>query len=99
MRLLGQIILVCVIVSALQGLVAVLAIAIVLFILWGLLFRTAETIGLLVMLGLMAALQSHPWITIGAGLALGGVLLIAGKMNPSERDEPPVDLLPPPDAD
>ena len=83
MKLLGQILFVALLISALEGLVAVLAIAIVLFLIWGLLVRTEQTVGLLVVLGLMAALQAHPWMTIGAGLALGGILSIARKMKPN----------------
>ena len=41
MRLLGQILLACLLIAVLQGMLAVLAVALVLAILWGLLFRTA----------------------------------------------------------
>lgn len=47
MTLFGRIVLLCLIVSALQGLVAVFAIAIVLLLLWGLFYRTEQTIGLI----------------------------------------------------
>ena len=77
MRVLGQILLVCLVIAALQGLVAVLAIVIVLFLLWGLFFRTEQTVGLIVLGLLLSALQIHPWITVGALILLAGVVLIA----------------------
>lgn len=62
MKLLGQILLVCLVIAALQGLVAVLAIAIVLSLVWGLFYRTETTLGLIATCVLIAALQAHPSI-------------------------------------
>ena len=56
MRLLGQILFIFLLISALQGLAAILGIAILLFLLWGLFFRTQQTVGLMV-LGLLLALS------------------------------------------
>ena len=98
MRLLGQILLVALVIAALQGLVAVLVIAIVLLLIWGLLFRTAQTVGLIILGLLLTALQVHPWLTISAGLLLAGALLIGRvKDPPDDDDQPPLIALPPPD--
>ena len=98
MRVVGQILLVCLIIAAFQGLVAVLAIAIVLFLIWGILFRTSETVGLLIVLGLVAALQAHPWVTICVGMVLGAAVWIAPVREAAVEDKPPTNLLQPPDA-
>jgi len=74
-----------------------LAIAIVLLLLWGLITRPAETLSVILLLAFLSALQSHPWITIGAMVALCGALLIARvKAPPVEIASPPI-VLPPPD--
>ena len=97
MRLIRQIIFVALVLCALQGLMAVFVIAIILLLLAGLIFRTAETVGVIVTLVLLAALQGHPWITIGAIVLLAAVLLIGRTQDgQAEVDAPPV-LLPPPD--
>jgi hypothetical protein len=96
-RLIGQIIFVALVLCALQGLIAVLVIAIILLLLAGLIFRTAETVGVILTLVLLAALQSHPWITIGAIAVLAAVLLIGRTQHGhAEVDAPPI-LLPPPE--
>ena len=50
MRLLGQILLACLLIAVLQGMLAVLAVAVVLALICGLLFRPSETAGLIVLL-------------------------------------------------
>ena len=76
MRLIGQIILVCLVISALQGLVAVLAIAIVLSLFVDLLVRPERTVGLMALGLLCTGLFVHPWLTIGViGLLLAVVLI------------------------
>jgi hypothetical protein len=92
-NLLGQIILVCLVIMAIQGLVAVLTVAIALSLLWGLFFRTGQTLGLIASFVLITALQVHPWATIGAFVALTAVVWIARTRAP----EPPPLALPPPD--
>ena len=96
MRLLGQILLACLLIAVLQGILAVIAIGIVLALIVGLIWRPAETIGLLIVLGLITALQTYPWMTIGVSLAIVCVLLIAGKRLPADPSEPPPIALPPP---
>lgn len=95
MNLLGRFILVCLIISALQGLMAVLAIATALFFLWGLFFRTEQTVGLVAVGLLLSALQVHPLLTIGAIVCLTVVLLIRRTKMPPES---PMLALPPPDG-
>jgi hypothetical protein len=99
MRVLGQILLICLVISALQGAVAVLAIAIMLILLWGLFFRTEQTVGLMVLGLLLSALQFHPWITIGALITLAGAVLIARVVEPSDVSDAPPIALPPPEHD
>jgi hypothetical protein len=77
MKLLGQIILVCALVCVLQALVAVIATAFMLLLIWGLLFRTREAAGLIALCLLTGALNSHPTATIGIIILLFGILLIA----------------------
>ena len=98
MRLLGQIILLCLIVTALQGAMAVLMIAIVLSLIWGLFYRPEETLGCIGLGLLLAALQVHPWLTIGAALALAAVVLIARVRGGGGAADPPIALPPPDDA-
>lgn len=99
MNVLGQLILVCLVIVALQGLVAVLAIAIVLSLIWGLFFRTGQTVGLIAFGLLIAALQAHPVITIGAIVAVTGALLIARGRTQQTPIETQAILLPPPDRE
>lgn len=97
MRLAGQIILVCLLVAALQALLAILAVAFVLLLVWGLLFRTRETVGLIAFCLFLEALFAHPFATICVTAVLAGLVLIARMKeadNPSPQ--PPVALLPPP---
>ena len=77
MRLLGQILLACLLIAVLQGMLAVLAVALVLAILWGLLFRTAETAGFLALLLYLRALELWPALTVGLTVGLVGTFLIA----------------------
>ena len=97
MNLLCQVILVCLVIVALQGLVAVLAIAIVLSLIWGLFFRTEQTVGLIAFSLLITALQAHPVMTIGALVALTGAFLIAGRTKRPKASDPQQIALPAPE--
>jgi hypothetical protein len=77
MRLLGQILLISLFIAALQGILAVLAVGIVLALILGLIVRPTETAGLLLFLLLLKALEVHPWATIGIGGLLVAAVLIA----------------------
>lgn len=100
MKLLGQILLVCVLLSVLKALVAFIAIGIVLLLIWGLLFRTPETVGIVAFSLLLEALRVHPLVTVGLILLLLGIVWLAG-MNASTRSEAkPADVGPlAPDAE
>ena len=99
MRLLGQIFLVCLIIAALQGVLAVLAVGIALALVVGIIWRPAETISLLLFLLLLEALGRWPLATVGSLASLGGVLLIASRAKRARAGaEQPVALLPPPDG-
>jgi hypothetical protein len=89
-RLLGQIILVCLVISALQGLVAVLAITILLALLISLLVQPERTVGLMALGLLCSGLFIHPWLTIGFLGFLLVVVLIAdvGRTADQEASEP-----------
>ena len=65
MKLLGQVLLVCLLLSILKALVVLIAIAIVLLLIWGLFCRTHATVGLVAFSLLIEALQVHPAVTIG----------------------------------
>ena len=94
MRLLCQIFLVCVLISALQALAAVIVITLMLVLVWGLIYRTRETAGLLIVCLLIEGLQVHPVVTIGLTILLFGVVLIA-RLKPLHPGNP-VALLPKP---
>ena len=94
MRLLGQILLVCVLISALQALAAVIVITLILVLVWGLIYRTREIAGLLMVSLLIEGLQVHPVVTIGLIILLFGVVLIA-RAKPLHPEKPVV-LLPKP---
>ena len=81
MRLLGQILLVCLVISALQGLLVVLAVGIVLVIIWGLIWRPAETLSVLLFLLFLRALEINALGTIGISLAVVCSVLIASHRN------------------
>jgi hypothetical protein len=100
MNLLGNILLACLLIAALQGILAVLAVGVVLLLLWGLITRPAETIPLLLLFAVLAGLGAHPLETIATIAALGGLLWItARKKRTRGRTHRPVALLPPPDPD
>lgn len=86
MRLGGQILLALLVLAALQGALAVLTVAAVVLIIWGLLIRTAETAGLLLFLLLLEALGRWPLATVGSLIALAGAVLIASR---AKRLPPP----------
>ena len=93
MRLLGQLLLVVLVIAAAQAVLAGLVLGIVLLLIWGLLFRTAETVGLIVVLVFLKALDVHPLLTICVTALLGVGLWIAGRNSAvDERQQ----LLPPP---
>jgi hypothetical protein len=97
MNLLGNILLACLVIAALQGILAVLAVAVVLLILWGLITRPAETIPLLLLFALLQALELWPVATLTVIGCLGGAVLIASRRRfgrTGGQGQPP--LLPPP---
>jgi hypothetical protein len=99
MNLLGQILLALLVIAALQGILAVLAVGIVLALIVGLIWRPGETIPLLLVFALLAALDAHPLATIGAIGALGGILLIALPLRRARANgQRPVALLPRPET-
>ena len=77
MRLAGQVLLACLIICALQAILAALAVGILLLLIWGLLFRTRETVGLLALLLFLKALEVHPLATIAVCAAVLACFLIA----------------------
>ena len=77
MKLVGQILLVCVLLSVLKALVAFIAIAIVLLLIWGLLFRTPATVGLISFSLLIEALQLHPLVAGVLVVLISCIILIA----------------------
>jgi len=77
MRLLGQILLACLLIAVLQGILAVLAVAIVLALIAGLIWRPAETISLLLLLLYLRTLEIFGWYTVGGTIALAIIVLIA----------------------
>lgn len=87
LRILGTLLLIAVIISAVK-------IALVLLLLAGLIFRTRETIGLIIVLGLLTAFNAHPAI----GLTIAGM---AGVITLWRTTPTPIEdtvKLPPPDA-
>ena len=94
MRVLGQILLVCVLISALQALAAVIVITFMLALVWGLIHRTREMAGLLIVCILIEGLQVHPVVTIGLIVLFFGAFLIA-RSKPTQPSRPQL-LLPPP---
>lgn len=97
MRLAGQIMLVCLLLAALQALIAILTVAFVLLLVWGLLFRTRETVGLIAFCLFLEALFVHPFTTIGIIVLLAAIVLIANVGTEVPPDpQAPAALLPPP---
>jgi hypothetical protein len=84
---LGQIILFCLVISAFQGALAVLAIGFMLFLVWGLFFRTEQTLGLMALGALITALQVHPFATVGVIIGLAGAVLIADRKKTAAGDK------------
>lgn len=77
MKLLGQVIVLCLALAALQAVLSLMVVAIVLLLVWGLIFRTRETVGLLLVGLFLSALQAHPVVTIGSICALVVIRLMA----------------------
>lgn len=96
MKLLGHILLACLVFAVLQALVALIALAIVMLLVWGLLFRTRATVGLIGFLLLLKALEVHTVATVCVFGAIGAALWIARTKpgRPTGPDEPIA--LPPP---
>ena len=78
MNVLPHIFLIFLVIAALQGLAIVLAGAIVLALIIGLFRKPQETIGLMIVLGSIAAIQAHPGITIGVAGGLLAIVWIVG---------------------
>lgn len=71
MRVLGHIVVFCLALAALQAILSLLVVAFVLLILWGLLFRTKVTVGLLALGFVLSVAEAHPVALI----AFFGILL------------------------
>jgi hypothetical protein len=97
-RLLGHILLAALVLAALQGILAVLTIAVVLALVVGIIWRPAATLSLLMVFVLLAALDARPWATTAAIGGLAGALLIASYTRCSRRAKKsvPAAALPPP---
>ena len=96
MKLLGQILFVCVLISALQALVAVIVFATLLFLAWALLFRTKQAIGFIAFCLLIEALQLYPIVTLcSIGLLVGVLLIARSKPSRAPSCQPPAKLLAP----
>jgi hypothetical protein len=95
MNLLGQILLACLVVAALQGILAVLAVGLVLAFVIGLIWRPAETVPLLLFLLLLEALGRWPLTTLSSLAVLAGAFLIAARA----KRAAPGDATPEPPAD
>jgi hypothetical protein len=79
MRLLGQILLACLIIAVLQGMLAVLAVAVVLALICGLLLRPAETAALVVLLLFLRAVELWPGQTLAISTCAGVAFLIGSR--------------------
>ena len=102
MRLLGQIIFVCLVLAALQALLAVAAFAVIGLVIVGLITKPNETWGFLFLCAIMASLQAYPLATLVAGAILGCAVLIAAiRKGPRDKrghvSRPPL-LLPGPSS-
>ena len=82
--LVGYIIFGCVALCVAQAAIAILVLATILALLWGLFCRPAETIGLMCTLGLLNLLATHPLI----GVALSGVVLLLASLGARSGAEP-----------
>lgn len=83
---------------ALVGLVVtVFKLAIILLVVAGLIFRTKETVGLLLLLAVMAGFAAHPLIGTGLGLVLLAICLYYKKKEKGKEVESAVTALPAPD--
>ena len=100
MRLLGQIIFVCLVLAALQALLAVAAFAVIGLVIVGLITKPNETWGFLFLCAIMASLQAYPLATLVAGASLGCAVLFArihkGRQEKRGRVPRPPLLLPAP---
>lgn len=98
MKLLGQMLLVCLILGAIQAVIVVIAIAFMLLLVWGLLFRTKETAGLIALCLLIEGFQVHPLVTTCVIALLVGLLLIPGRKEPPPGGAPTQTVLLPPQS-
>lgn len=78
MRTLAAIVVLCLAIAALRALLSVVAVAIVLLLLWGLLFRTQETVGILIFGLACSAFQAFPIMFLASITTLLGISLMAG---------------------
>jgi hypothetical protein len=83
MKTLGHILLFCVLLSVLKAIMIVIAIGIVLLLIWGLLFRTPQTVGLVALSLLIEGLQTHAIVTIGL-IALSICIVLSTRIAPEE---------------
>jgi hypothetical protein len=98
-RLLGPIVIACLLIAAAEAVVAAFAVAVTLLVLWGLIAHPESTIPLLLFFLLLEALGRWPLATAGSLIALAGAFWIASHTKRSRAGaQPPIALLPPPDA-
>lgn len=79
MRLIGQIILLCLAIAALQVILSLIAVAIVLLLLWGLIFRTQATLGLLLFALFLGFAATHPFVFAALLLTVLGIKFMASR--------------------
>lgn len=79
MKLVGQIILVCLAIAALQVILGLLVVAVVVMFLWGLIFRTQATLGLVVAGLALGFALTHPFVFIGLLITLWAIESMASQ--------------------
>lgn len=70
MRLLGYVLLACLLVSVLRAVIIILCVAFAFMLLWGALFRPQETFGLMLLTAFMLTLQTYPLASVGIAIAM-----------------------------
>lgn len=77
MRLIGMLLLACVVAAAAQFVLGILFVAFCVLLLWGALTRPKETLGFMVLCIVAGLVQVHPWICL---IVFGaGAMLLAAK--------------------
>jgi membrane-bound ClpP family serine protease len=97
--LFGNILFVCLLIAALQGILAVLAVGLILALLVSAIVSPVETFGIVALLLVLRALELWPLPTTAVMMALLGIVFVAHvKKRGAEAVGRPVVLLPPPAA-